>query len=77
MYQIVADPGRLLLIERGTDGLLFANELVPLSATRFYRSNDPGAVIFEMRLEDGRVTGLAHTDYSGWATFPRLEDGSS
>ena len=76
-YQIVANPGRLLLIERGTDGLLFATELVPLSATRFYRANDPGAVIFEIRLEDGRVTGLAHTEYSGWATFPRLENDPS
>ena len=69
LYQIVADPGRMLLIERGSDGFLFANELVPLSATRFYRSNDPGAVIFEVRLEEGRVTGLARTEYSGWATF--------
>jgi ankyrin repeat protein len=77
LYQIVANPGRMLLIERGANGRLFANELVPLSATRFYRSNDPGAVIFEVRLEEGRVTGLAHTDYSGWATFPKLESGPS
>jgi hypothetical protein len=77
LFQIVANPGRLLLIERSTDGLLFASELVPLSATRFYRANDPGAVIFEIRLEDGRVTGLAHTEYSGWATFPRLENGAA
>ena len=77
LFQIVANPGRMLLIERGADGLLFANELVPLSATRFYRSNDPGAVIFEVRLEEGRVTGLAHTEYSGWASFPKLENGPS
>jgi hypothetical protein len=74
VYQIVADPGRLLLVERDSGGLLFANELVPLSATRFYRANDPGTVLFELRLEDGRVTGLAHTEYSGWATFERLEN---
>ncbi|HEX2463260.1 MAG TPA: ankyrin repeat domain-containing protein [Thermoanaerobaculia bacterium] len=77
LYQIVANPGRLLLIERGADGLLFTNELVPLSATRFFRANDPGAIIFEIRLEDGRVTGLAHTEHSGWVTFPRLPTGAS
>jgi hypothetical protein len=74
VFQIVAEPGRLFLIEREGNGHLFANELMPLSATRFYRVNDPGAVIFEMRVEDGRVTGLAHTVMSGWATYPRLAD---
>jgi hypothetical protein len=75
VYEIVADPGRLVLIERDADGMLFASQLVPLSATRFYRANDPGAVIFELRVEAGRVTALALTAHTGWATFPRLEDG--
>ena len=74
VLQIVAEPGRLLLVERDNKGQPYANELLPLSATRFYRANDPGAVIFEMRLEDGRVTGLAHTQMKGWATFTRLAD---
>jgi ankyrin repeat protein len=74
ILQIVAEPGRLLLIERDAKGLLFANELRPLSPTRFYRANDPGAVIYEMRVEDGRVTSLAHTAISGWASFARLAD---
>jgi hypothetical protein len=74
ILQIVAEPGRLLLIERDANGHLFANDLMPLSTTRFYRANDPGAVIFEMRVEDGRVTALAHTAMAGWATFPRIAD---
>jgi ankyrin repeat protein len=74
VLQIVAEPGRLLLVESDTRGQLFANELLPLSPTRFYRANDPGAVIFEMKVEDGRVTGLQYTLISGWATLTRLAD---
>jgi hypothetical protein len=72
-YEIVADPGRLLLIEPSADGQLFAKELAPLSPTRFYRVNDPGAAIFEMRLEDGRVTGLARMQTTTWEVFPRVD----
>ena len=75
LYQIVADPGRSS----------WSSPAPPVCCSRragaavrhtFYRSNDPGAIIFEVRLE-GRVTGSAHTEYSGWATFPKLEDGPS
>ena len=73
-YEIVSDTGRLLIIEaRELDGMLYAYELAPLSATRFYRTNDPGAVIFEMRVEEGRVTSLARMQSKTWEVFPRLE----
>src|SRR5688572_18416244 len=72
-YEIVADPGMLLLVEQGPDGLLFAAELAPLSPARFYRSNDPGATIFELRIEDGRVTALARMQSSTWEVFPRVD----
>jgi ankyrin repeat protein len=72
-YEIVADPGMLLLIEQGPSGLLYAAELAPLSPTRFYRSNDPGATIFELRIEEGRVTALASMQSSTWEIFPRVD----
>jgi len=74
VYEVAIDPGRLLLIEQTSAGTLFANTLVPLSATRFYRSGDPGAVLFELQVEDGQVTALARTQGSSWIRFPRLPD---
>jgi hypothetical protein len=80
-YEIVADPGRLLLIEPSPAGQLYASELAPLSATRFYRVNDPGAAVFEMRVEGGLVTGLARMQSTTWEVFERIgktaSDGAS
>ena len=72
-YEIVSETGRLLIIERESDGMLYAYELAPLSPTRFYRTNDPGAVLFEMRIEEGRVTSLARMQAKTWDVFPRVE----
>jgi hypothetical protein len=73
-YEIVLERDGLLLIQVAGDGLLFASELVPLTPTTFYRSGDPGLVLFAIEIEDGRVTGLSRTGPSGWVTVPRLEE---
>jgi hypothetical protein len=73
-YELVHQQGRLHLVEVAADGLLFANELVALTLTTFYRAGDPGLVLFAIRIEDDRVTGLSRTERLGWVTSPRLEE---
>jgi hypothetical protein len=72
-FEILADTGQLVLVSRESDGMLYAHDLGPLSATRFFRRNDPGAMIFEMRVEEGRVIGLALMRATTWEFFPRIE----
>ena len=72
----MVDPGQLLLIER-RNGQLYASELVALTPTRFYRANDPGAVLFEIVSDAGSVTGLARSEASGWLTFSRLPEDAA
>ncbi|HVR30945.1 MAG TPA: ankyrin repeat domain-containing protein [Thermoanaerobaculia bacterium] len=69
---VLLDRGRLFLIEAGSRGLLFENELIPLTDTDFYRAGDPGAVVFRFELEDGRVVGLSRPQWSVRTTAPRI-----
>jgi hypothetical protein len=76
LYQILVERGGLVLVQTGVNGLLSASDLVPLTATRFYRAGDPGLVLFEVRIENGRVTGLSRLSGSGWTTVARMPDAA-
>jgi hypothetical protein len=72
--EIVVDHGRLIAIQAHSHGPLYENELVPLTQTVFYRGRDPGAILFEFVVEEGRVTGMRLRQGSVTAFTPRLAD---
>jgi hypothetical protein len=74
--RIVVELGRLGLVQPSGSGSFFLHALVPLTSTKFYRAGDPGMVVFEILIEDGRVTGLSRTAGSSRMVFPRLDDGA-
>jgi ankyrin repeat protein len=73
-FQLIHDRGRLIMIEQGSNGLLYEKELLPLDERTFYRRGDPGLVLYRFELDlDGRVTGLSRPVGPGRQAAPRLD----